>query len=66
VPPVLELCHGCKQYVLPGTTSCPHCGGDVAVLDSRYAANLADAGAAAERLRRLLESAHRTPAPKRE
>ncbi|WP_437586891.1 GDL motif peptide-associated radical SAM/SPASM maturase [Sorangium sp. So ce1000] len=66
VPPVLKLCHGCKQYVLPGTTTCPHCGGDVAALDSRYTANLADAQAAAERLRRLLESARRTPDPERE
>ncbi|HYC89539.1 MAG TPA: GDL motif peptide-associated radical SAM/SPASM maturase [Thermoanaerobaculia bacterium] len=29
VPPTLEVCYGCKQYVYAGTTTCPHCGGDV-------------------------------------
>jgi Y-X(10)_GDL-associated radical SAM protein len=30
LPPALDLCYGCRQYVHAGTERCPHCGGDVA------------------------------------
>jgi Y-X(10)_GDL-associated radical SAM protein len=32
LPPALDLCRGCLQYVHAGTATCPHCGGDVAAL----------------------------------
>ena len=32
VPPTLDLCYGCMQYVYPETELCPHCGGDVRAL----------------------------------
>jgi Y-X(10)_GDL-associated radical SAM protein len=55
VPPVLELCHGCNQYVLTGTVLCPHCGADVAQRAAEQAADLAEAEAAAAEVQRLLE-----------
>jgi radical SAM protein with 4Fe4S-binding SPASM domain len=54
IPQVLELCHGCDQYVKPGTITCPHCGGDVSALLIEYQKNLKDARSAASELRRLL------------
>ena len=30
LPPALDLCYGCMQYVHAGTTTCVHCGGDIA------------------------------------
>ena len=54
VPPLLPLCHGCKQYVLHGTSECPHCGGDVAALQREHEENLAELHAAAAEVRRLL------------
>jgi Y-X(10)_GDL-associated radical SAM protein len=54
VPPVLELCHGCDQYVKPNTITCPHCRGDVRALASEYQKNLSDARSVAAELRRLL------------
>ena len=29
LPPLLQVCYGCLQYVHPGTIDCPHCGGSV-------------------------------------
>jgi len=55
VPPVLTLCHGCDQFVLPGTSACPHCGGDVPALAAEHAADLAEAEAATSELLRLLD-----------
>jgi radical SAM protein with 4Fe4S-binding SPASM domain len=55
VPPVLELCRGCDQYVMPKTAVCPHCGSDVRALALEYRRNLEEARAAAAELRRLLQ-----------
>jgi len=30
LPPTLDICYGCMQYIHKGTETCPHCGGDVA------------------------------------
>ncbi len=60
IPPVLELCHGCDQFVLSGTSDCRHCGGDVKALAAQYAADLAEAEAAMRDLCRLIEDAGRT------
>lgn len=54
VPPSLTLCRGCEQYVHPGTTECPFCGGDVSALAFAYAARQRDIAVAAERLRAML------------
>lgn len=54
VPPVLTLCRNCRQFVMPETTVCPHCGGDVPALAAEYAVDLAEANAAAADVRRLL------------
>jgi len=54
-PTALVLCHGCDQYVFPGTTTCPHCGSDVASMAEQYATTLAEAEAAATELARYLE-----------
>jgi Y-X(10)_GDL-associated radical SAM protein len=56
VPPTLDLCYGCMQYVHAGTVSCPHCGGDVPSL----AAEQREVEEAIADLRRLLEAA-KTP-----
>ncbi len=29
VPPKLDICRGCDQYVWPGQIVCPHCGADI-------------------------------------
>jgi Y-X(10)_GDL-associated radical SAM protein len=29
VPPKLDICRGCNQYIWPGESLCPHCGADV-------------------------------------
>jgi Y-X(10)_GDL-associated radical SAM protein len=55
VPPVLELCRGCDQYVFPGTATCPHCGGDVSALAQAHAADLAEAEEAARELLALMK-----------
>ena len=55
VPPVLELCRGCDQYVFPGTATCPHCGGEVSALAQAHAADLAEAEEAARELVALMK-----------
>ena len=42
VPPQLELCRACEQYVYASERTCPHCGADVATAAARHAATLAD------------------------
>ncbi len=29
VPPTLDICRGCDQYVWPGENTCPHCGANL-------------------------------------
>jgi Y-X(10)_GDL-associated radical SAM protein len=53
VPPTLDLCYGCRQYVHEGTETCPHCGGDVAF----FAAEQLEVEAAIIELRRLIGEA---------
>lgn len=56
-PAALVLCHGCDQYVFPGTITCPHCGSDVETMAEQYATRLGDAKAAATELARCLKFA---------
>jgi hypothetical protein len=28
VPPSLDVCRGCNEYIWPGEPACPHCGKD--------------------------------------
>ncbi len=35
IPPTLDLCFGCMQYIYPGTETCPHCGGDVQAIATK-------------------------------
>jgi Y-X(10)_GDL-associated radical SAM protein len=60
-PTALVLCHGCDQYVFPGTITCPHCGSDVASMAEQYATSLGEAEAAATELARYLESINTLP-----
>lgn len=57
VPPKLELCRGCKQFVAIGTATCPHCGAGVQALAADYAEKMRAVYRAAyevqRRLRRL-------------
>jgi Y-X(10)_GDL-associated radical SAM protein len=52
LPPVLDLCYGCMQYVHAGTEVCPHCGGDVAA----FAAEQREVEAAIADLRRKIRA----------
>jgi Y-X(10)_GDL-associated radical SAM protein len=36
VPPKLDICRDCDQYVWPGETLCPHCGADMKVAAEAY------------------------------
>jgi Y-X(10)_GDL-associated radical SAM protein len=29
IPPALEVCRACNQYIWPGETTCPHCGANL-------------------------------------
>ncbi|HTA92271.1 MAG TPA: SPASM domain-containing protein, partial [Polyangiaceae bacterium] len=37
VPPILELCRACNQYVVPPATHCPHCGVELAAARADHA-----------------------------
>lgn len=39
VPPSLNLCHDCDQYIWPHETTCPHCAADIAAGNARHAAD---------------------------
>jgi len=54
LPPVLDLCYGCMQYVHAGTTTCVHCGGDIAA----FAQEHREVQEAIVDLRRLLANAN--------
>jgi radical SAM protein with 4Fe4S-binding SPASM domain len=54
IPPTLELCRGCDQFVMQNTLTCPHCGGDIEALRKEYERDLGQAWAATENLRRVL------------
>jgi Y-X(10)_GDL-associated radical SAM protein len=41
MPPALDICRGCNEYIWPGEVECPHCGEDVAVAAMRYEADAA-------------------------
>ena len=53
LPPLLDVCYGCLQYVHEGTIECPHCGGNV----SRYAAEHRELELAIATLRRRVTEA---------
>jgi Y-X(10)_GDL-associated radical SAM protein len=59
VPPVLVLCRGCDQYVYPDTAVCPHCGARVAEVAIAHAAAVAEARAALDEVRQLLQNSPR-------
>jgi hypothetical protein len=54
LPPTLDLCYGCMQYVHAGTETCPHCGGDIAA----FAAQHQEMQEAIADLRRLIAAAN--------
>lgn len=54
IPPRLELCYGCHQFVWPQTSKCPHCGTDVSAARRRYEVTQERAAWAAHKLARLL------------
>jgi hypothetical protein len=55
VPPRLDLCRGCGQFVWPDTRVCPHCGGDVRSRAAAHAEELAAARRAQAKVFRLLK-----------
>ena len=36
IPPALEVCRACDQYIWPGETRCPHCGSDLQEATEAY------------------------------
>jgi hypothetical protein len=62
LPPTLDLCYGCMQYVHAGTESCPHCGGDVAAF-AREQREVEDAIADLRRLLAATASDRRPSSP---
>jgi radical SAM protein with 4Fe4S-binding SPASM domain len=50
----LKLCRGCNRYITRGTTSCPHCGGDVRQFQLAYSKELRRARRAEKRLAELM------------
>lgn len=36
VPPQLEVCRACNEYIWPGEIKCPHCGGDIQQAEEVY------------------------------
>jgi radical SAM protein with 4Fe4S-binding SPASM domain len=52
IPPPLNVCRGCKRYVKPDTSVCPHCGGDMGSLALAYEKKLR---AARRAMRQLLK-----------
>ena len=53
IPPRLDICRGCNEYIWPGEINCPHCGANVAEAAYRYQAD----AARREALMALIESA---------
>jgi hypothetical protein len=54
LPPTLDLCYGCMQYVHAGTKTCDHCGGDIAA----FAVQQREVEEAIVELRRLIAAAN--------
>jgi radical SAM protein with 4Fe4S-binding SPASM domain len=50
----LKVCRGCNRYITRGTTSCPHCGGDVRQFQLAYSKELRRARRAEKRLAELM------------
>lgn len=57
IPPRLELCRDCNEYVWPHETSCPHCGGDVQSAARRHDEDVQRCGAVKAEMERLLNQA---------
>jgi Y-X(10)_GDL-associated radical SAM protein len=51
----LELCRGCDRHIMPGTITCPHCGGNVESLSKVHDKRLREARRAARRLMKILK-----------
>jgi predicted amidophosphoribosyltransferase len=59
VPPKLELCGGCRQFVQSETNFCPWCGAEVQALAREYAEKLEAARRTALHIERLLRELRR-------
>lgn len=55
VPPSLELCRGCNQYIWPHETTCPHCGINVVAAAAQYEEDSQRRAAVMAEVQRLLE-----------
>jgi hypothetical protein len=58
LPPTLDLCYGCMQYVHSGTQTCPHCNGDIAA----FAQQQHEVEDAIVELRRMIAAANSSSA----
>jgi len=57
VPPQLEICRGCDEYIRPVERFCPHCGSDVREKAEAYAADERRRAQLVAELKRLIEIA---------
>ena len=54
IPVPLRLCRGCRRFVRIENADCDFCGADLAALEAKHAANLAEMHTAANALRAAL------------
>lgn len=59
LPPRLELCRACHQYVHAHESTCPHCGGDIAAAAARHEADSRRRRAVIDEVTRALARARR-------
>jgi Y-X(10)_GDL-associated radical SAM protein len=57
VPPALDICRGCDEYVWPGERVCPHCGSDIEEQAKIYAIEQRRRTELIAEVRRLIEIA---------
>lgn len=57
VPPTLDICRGCDEYVWPGERICPHCGSDIEEQAKAYAIEQRRRTELIAEVRRLIEIA---------
>lgn len=58
VPPKLEICRECQQYIWPGQTVCPHCGSELEASAKAYQEAADRRARLISELRRLIEIAN--------
>ena len=57
VPPRLDICRGCDEYIWPGEQICPHCGSDIQEQAQAYAVDQGRRAALIAEVQRLIDFA---------